>query len=138
VGVYVYVHVCVYVEMEAADTRMNNELTADYRTLTGKYKELQAKFRHFEVADTGKYDEVWTMHEEEVKDKIDQLLKADKLITEQQLGWSWRPPDMQALQGVLGRHGSLGIPGNPIHVCVYMYIYMFAHVIFVEFICKFV
>lgn len=101
-----------FTEMEAQDTKTNNELTDDYRGLTLKYKELQAKFRHFEIADTTKYDEVWTMHEEEVKDMVDQLLKADKIITEQQLGLVWKPPDMHALQRVLGRHGGLGLAGS--------------------------
>ena len=97
-----------YTELETADSKMNNELTNDYRNLTRKYKELQAKFRHFEVADTSKYDEMWAMHEDEAKDMVDQLLKADKIITEQQLGWLFKPPDLQALQTALGRHGNLG------------------------------
>lgn len=101
-----------FTEMEATDTKMNNDLTEDYRSLTQKYKDLQAKFRHFEVADTNKYDEVWVMHEDEVKDLVDQLLKADKIISEQQLSWQWQAPDMHALQLVLGRHGNLGIAAN--------------------------
>lgn len=98
-------------EMEITDTKMNHELTEDYRSLTQKYKDLQAKFRHFEVADTNKYDEVWVMHEDEAKDLVDQLLKADKIISEQQLNWQWEAPDMQALQQVLGRHGAGGFAG---------------------------
>jgi dynein regulatory complex protein 1 len=101
-----------FTEMEAQDKKINDELTEDYRGLTLKYKDLQAKFRHFEIADTTKYDEVWTMHEEEVKDKVDQLLKADKIITEQVLGLRWKAPDMHALQKVLGRYGSLGQGGS--------------------------
>lgn len=98
-----------YTELETSDSKMNSELTSDYRSLTRKYKDLQAKFRHFEVADTSKYDEMWAMHEDEAKDMVDQLLKADKIITEQQMGWLWKAPDMHALQKVLGRHGSLGM-----------------------------
>lgn len=101
-----------FTEMEAADTKTNHDLTEDYRNLTLKYKDLQAKFRHFEIADTTKYDEVWSMHEEEVKDLVDQLLKADKIISEQQLGWMWKAPDMQALQHVLGRQGGLGLAAS--------------------------
>lgn len=101
-----------FTESEANDLKVNHDLTEDYRTLTLKYKELQAKFRHFEVADTTKYDEVWSMHEEEVKDLVDKLLKADKIITEQQLGWSWKAPDMQAIQQVLGRQGGLGMKSS--------------------------
>ena len=82
-------------------------MTEDYRNLTRKYKDLQAKFRHFEVSDTNKYDEVWTMHEDEAKDLVDKLLKADKIITEFQMGWKWKAPDMHDLQIVLGKHGNL-------------------------------
>ena len=129
-----------FTEMEAADTKTNHELTEDYRGLTLKYKDLQAKFRHFEIADTTKYDEVWAMHEGEVKDLVDQLLKADKIISEQHLGLVWRPPDMHALQHVLGRHGGLGLGANAaaadnedgagthcsvdVYVCTYHHIHM--------------
>lgn len=106
------VFVTKYTEMNAADQKMNSELTSDYRSLTRKYKDLQAKFRHFEVTDTQKYDEVWMMHEEEAKDLIDKLLKADKLITETHLGWRWKAPDMTALQQILGKQGSLGNPAG--------------------------
>lgn len=92
-------YVTKFHEMEAADNKMNNELTEDYRRLTSKYKNLQSKFRVFEVSDTQKYEEVWSMHEEEAKDMVDQLLKADKILTEQQLGLKWAmPEDMSLLQ----------------------------------------
>jgi dynein regulatory complex protein 1 len=80
--------------MNSSDSKINNDLTEDYRRLTQKYKDLQAKFRHFEVSDTQKFDEVWAMHEDEARDLVDKLLKADKVITEQQLGWKWKAPDM--------------------------------------------
>jgi len=97
-------------EMEAADNKMNNELTEDYRRLTSKYKNLQSKFRHFEVSDTQKYEEVWNMHEEEAKDMVDQLLKADKILTEQQLGLNWAmPEDMSLLQDGM-KAGTPAIP----------------------------
>lgn len=92
---------------ELQDSKTNDSLTEDYRILTLKYKDLQAKFRHFEIADTTKYEEVWAMHEEEVKDLVDQLLKADKIITEQQLGYAWKAPDMNSLKQILGKHGGL-------------------------------
>jgi dynein regulatory complex protein 1 len=95
-----------YHEISTADARTNTELTEDYRRLTQKYKDLQAKFRHFEVSDTIKFDEIWSMHEEEAKDLVDKLLKADKIISEQQLGWVWRAPDLEALAG----HTSGGPP----------------------------
>ena len=88
-----------YHEISTADARTNTDLTEDYRRLTQKYKDLQAKFRHFEVADTIKFDEIWSMHEDEAKDLVDKLLKADKVLSEQQLGWVWQPPDLEALSG---------------------------------------
>ena len=72
--------------MEKSDGKINAELTEDYRRLTSRYKNLQAKFRSFEVSDTQKFEELWNMHDEEAKDNLDQLLKADLIITEQQLG----------------------------------------------------
>ena len=36
--------------MESTDAKTNHDLTEDYRGLTLKYKDLQAKFRHFEIA----------------------------------------------------------------------------------------
>ena len=47
-----------FAKIEKADKKENTELTEDYRRLTNKYKDLQAKFRHFETADTLKYNEV--------------------------------------------------------------------------------
>jgi dynein regulatory complex protein 1 len=44
---------------------------------------------------------------------VDQLLKADKIITEQQLGWSFKAPDLGALQNALGRHGNIGAAQAP-------------------------
>lgn len=100
-------------DMETADNKMNSELTEDYRRLTSKYKNLQGKFRHFEVSDTQKYEEVWNMHEEEAKDMVDQLLKADKILTEQQLGLFWAmPEDMSLLQEGM-KSGTPAVPQAP-------------------------
>ena len=54
------------------------------------------------------------MHEDEAKNKVDQLLKADKIITEQQLNWVWKPPNMEALQGVLSKRGAITEPSAPV------------------------
>jgi dynein regulatry complex protein 1 len=101
-----------YNQMNTLDTKINNDLTEDYRRLTSKYKDLQAKFRHFEISDTNKFNEVWSMHEEEAKDIIDMLLKADKVLTEQQLGWVWKAPDMaifnKMMSSATGGAGNLG------------------------------
>ncbi len=95
-------------DMKTLDKKTNHELTEDYRRLTSKYKNLQSKFRHFEVSDTQKYEEVWAMHEEEAKDLVDQLLKADKILTEQQLGLEWHMPDDVGI--LQGKGASAGLP----------------------------
>jgi dynein regulatry complex protein 1 len=106
-------YVAKYTEMETADNKTNSELTEDYRRLTHKYKDLQAKFRHFEVADTQKYQEIWTMHDDEAKDLVDQLLKADKIMSEQLLGWLWKSPESVVSQDVLGRPAAVAGAAAP-------------------------
>ena len=41
------------------------------------------------------------MHEEKAKSSVDKLLQADKVITTQQLGFLWTPPDLAALATAL-------------------------------------
>ena len=60
-----------YQETDARDRRRNDELTEEYRRLTRQYKDLQAKFRHFEVADNARYEAVWSLHRGEALELID-------------------------------------------------------------------
>lgn len=101
-----------YNQMNTMDTKINNDLTEDYRRLTQKYKDLQAKFRHFEISDTNKFNDVWAMHEDEAKDIIDKLLKADMVLTEQQLGWKWKAPDMMIFNKMMTNATGAGIGGG--------------------------
>jgi dynein regulatory complex protein 1 len=94
-----------YHEMDARDRKKNDELTDQYRSITKQYKDLQSKFRHFELADNKRFDQLWAMHEEEVAQCISKVLQADELIQTQQLGWKWQPPDLSAL-----RFGGEGAP----------------------------
>ncbi|CEG45450.1 drc1_chlre ame: full=dynein regulatory complex protein 1 [Plasmopara halstedii] len=81
-----------YNQTDARDRRLNAELTEEYQRLTKQYRELQRKFAHFEISGNNKFDEIWQMHEEEAIHKIEKLLDADRIIHEQQLGLTWRPP----------------------------------------------
>ena len=54
---------------------------------------LQAKFRHFDKVDAAKFSELWQLQQAEAGDLTRQLLAADRVITEQQLGWKWKGPD---------------------------------------------
>jgi hypothetical protein len=53
----------------------------------------QAKFRHFDRIDSARYAELWQLKQEEATELTQQLLAADRVISEQQLGWAWAPPD---------------------------------------------
>ena len=55
------------------------KLTDEYKRITEQFKDLQSKFRHFELVDTKKYTEVWAMKESEVAATVKQLLQADKV-----------------------------------------------------------
>ncbi|POM79620.1 Hypothetical protein PHPALM_2660, partial [Phytophthora palmivora] len=81
-----------YNQTDARDRHQNDELTEEYRRLTKQYRDLQRKYAHFESSDSSKFYEVWQMHEEEAIRKIEKLLDADRIIHEQQLGLTWRPP----------------------------------------------
>ncbi|GMH87953.1 hypothetical protein TrST_g12260 [Triparma strigata] len=87
-----------YQEFDARDKKRNEELSEDYRRITKQYKDLQSKFRHFELADNRKFEAIWSMHEEEVDMYVVQALKADKIINEQLLGWTWRAPDLDIVR----------------------------------------
>lgn len=53
----------------------------------------QAKFCHFGKVDGSKYTQLWRMQQQEACSLVQQLLAADRVIHEQQLGWQWQPPD---------------------------------------------
>eukprot|EP00943_MAST-04B_sp_MAST-4B-sp1_P007427 g7427.t1 len=81
-----------YHSQDAEHKSENQLLTEDYRRITKQYKDLQNKFRHFEVADNETYQEVWNMHKEESAELVEKVLKADEIIHSQLLGLNWQPP----------------------------------------------
>jgi dynein regulatry complex protein 1 len=70
----------------------NLKLTGEYKRITEQFKDLQLKFRHFELVDTKKYDDVRAMKEAEVVGLAKKVMAADKVLHEQQLGLTWRGP----------------------------------------------
>eukprot|EP00959_Pyramimonas_sp_CCMP1952_P192178 4018529-Pyramimonas_sp.AAC.1 len=64
------------------------KLTEEYKRITEQFKDLQAKFRHFEQADVTRYKEVWEMKEQAVADLVRKVLQADKVRARPAL----RPP----------------------------------------------
>lgn len=71
----------------------NNETTEQFKRLSIQYKDLLQKFKYFEEADTKKYKDIWKMNQEIVEDLAEKLKKADEIITTQQLGLRWIPPE---------------------------------------------
>ena len=80
----------------------NKSLTDDYKRITEQYKELQNKFRHFQSADRHKYQDVWEMNQQIVKELARKVLDADRIIHEQQLGWTWQAPSQDMQEGEEG------------------------------------
>lgn len=58
--------------------------------------------------DTRKYQEVWDMNEVEIIALVRQLLQADKVVHEQQLGLAWAPPEDEVFISPHGLAGMLG------------------------------
>mmetsp|Transcript_9485 Transcript_9485/g.27918 ORF Transcript_9485/g.27918 Transcript_9485/m.27918 type:complete len:710 (-) Transcript_9485:100-2229(-) len=86
-----------YQDMESSERRKNDELTEEYNRITKQYKDLQAKFRHFEMLDNRRYEELFSMHEEEAQDLTRKVLEADRIIHEQFLGYAWQGPVLEQL-----------------------------------------
>lgn len=108
-----------YKNQDAADRHKNQDLTEEYRRITKQYKDLQSKFRHFEIADNRRYREVWAMHEEELSEMVQKVLAADRIIHEQQLGVEWVDPmsisDNQSKgRGGGGTVGAGGVAGGSV------------------------
>lgn len=81
-----------YSETDRRFQEENQKLTDEYKRITEQFKFLQGKFRHFELSDIKKYHDIWNMKEKAVAELVKEVLQADKIIHEQQLGWDWRPP----------------------------------------------
>lgn len=48
-----------YQETDTRDKKRNEELTEEFRRITKQYNDMQAKFRHFEISDNNRYEQVW-------------------------------------------------------------------------------
>ncbi|XP_069461702.1 dynein regulatory complex protein 1 [Ambystoma mexicanum] len=78
----------------------NERLTVDYKRLIEQYTLLQKKIRHFASVDSQKYNGIWLMNEEEMKELVKKVLEADRIINEQQLGLPWSPPDLWFMENI--------------------------------------
>ena len=74
-------------------------LKDDYRRLLQQYADFQKKKDHFEEADARKFSRVWKMNQSEVSNLVDRIEHADQIITEQQLGLHYEPPQKGSNEG---------------------------------------
>lgn len=86
-----------YASLDAKYKSENQELSEAFKRYTQLLMDLGDKLSRFIAADSQRFQDVWSMHEDEVKAKLLRLLQADKLIHEQQLGLLWFPPSEQQL-----------------------------------------
>jgi len=91
-----------YTKTDKQYKQNNIELTDEYRRITEQFQDLQGKYRHFQMSDAKKFDEVWAMKEGQVKELLAHVLQADKIIHEQQLGLYWYPPNEEAVNQAFG------------------------------------
>ena len=88
----------------------NQTLADDLKRISEQYKELQKKFRHFQATDNKKFNDIWKMNEEQIKELVSDVLSEDQIIFEQQLGMSWASPNLDFLDNVgplsPGKHSS--------------------------------
>ncbi|XP_044181862.1 LOW QUALITY PROTEIN: dynein regulatory complex protein 1-like [Acropora millepora] len=76
----------------------NQALTDDYKRITEQFRELQKKSRHFQTMDQKKFQDIWSMNEEQVKELVHNVMEEDRIIHEQQLGLPWQPPDLTFME----------------------------------------
>jgi dynein regulatory complex protein 1 len=72
----------------------NLQLTEEYKRVTDMFNDLQQKSKHFLAVDLKKFHDIWKMNEDVCKNYAKNLLDADRIINEQQLGLQWICPDM--------------------------------------------
>jgi len=78
--------------------RENAHLTDKFKKMSKAFNELRKKFRHFEKADTKKFEEIQNMNKEEVAEIATRVGKCDKIVYEQQLGLPWSPPENASVE----------------------------------------
>lgn len=72
----------------------NARLSDDYKRITDMFNDLQLKSKHFLAVDLKKFHDIWIMNEEKCKEYANNLLSADRIIHEHQLGLKWFTPDV--------------------------------------------
>lgn len=72
----------------------NQQLAEEYKRVTDMFNDLQLKSKHFLAVDLKKFHDIWKMNEDQCKVFAKNLLDADRIIHEQQLGLDWECPEV--------------------------------------------
>ena len=67
-------------------------MTKDYKKFTKDFLLLQKKYERFEKSDKNRFNEIWSMNQNEVSALCEKIKNCDKMIHVQQLGIAWQPP----------------------------------------------
>lgn len=70
----------------------NKKSTKAYKKFTNDFLMLQKKFERFEKSDKNRFDEIWSMNQNEVIAICEKIKDCDRVIHVQQLGIAWQPP----------------------------------------------
>lgn len=72
----------------------NVNITEEYKKNSQQFADLQKKYKLFQAADAKKFEEVWEMAEENVRELAKVVQQGDKCIYEHQLGLDWEPEEL--------------------------------------------
>ena len=72
--------------------RDNRNMTKDYKRFTKEFLLLQKKYERFEKSDKNRFNEIWSMNQNEVMALCEKIKECDRVIHVQQLGIPWAPP----------------------------------------------
>ncbi|CAH8634638.1 unnamed protein product [Schistosoma rodhaini] len=78
----------------------NEQLSEDYKRRMENYSDLQKKSKLLIEGIQRNFHDIWIMNEENLKELANRLLDAHRIITEQQLGLTWNPPDISFMENV--------------------------------------
>lgn len=72
--------------------KTNAHFTKEYKRFTKEFLLLQRKYERFEKSDKNRFNEIWSMNQNEVMALCEKIKDCDRVIHVQQLGIAWQPP----------------------------------------------
>ena len=88
-------HNTLNVKLRKQSKTQQSELQAlmeEYRKNTEQYRDVQKKAKHFQMSDAKLFRDIWMMNEGKVHELVQQVMHADRVVHNQQLGLEWTEP----------------------------------------------